>query len=100
MWIGASWWLYDQGQTGWAIFMAAWGVLAISSSDNLIRPLLIRRGVDMPLSIVIIGVFGGFVAFGFLGLFIGPVLLAVGYNLFWQWVDDQPQPPANRPHDA
>jgi predicted PurR-regulated permease PerM len=85
LWIGASWWLFDQGQTGWAIFMALWGLGAISSSDNLIRPLVIRRGVDMPLSIVIIGVFGGFVAFGFLGLFIGPVLLAVGLVMLRAW---------------
>jgi predicted PurR-regulated permease PerM len=77
--------LFDQGQTGWAIFMALWGLGAISSSDNLIRPLVIRRGVDMPLSIVIIGVFGGFVAFGFLGLFIGPVLLAVGLVMLRAW---------------
>jgi predicted PurR-regulated permease PerM len=85
MWVGAAWWLFEQGQTGWAIFMGIWGVGAISSSDNLIRPLLIKRGVDMPLSIVIIGVFGGFVAFGFLGLFIGPVLLAVGLVMLRAW---------------
>lgn len=85
LWGGAAWWLFDQGQTGWAIFMGLWGVGAISSSDNLIRPLMIRRGVDMPLSIVIFGVFGGFVAFGFLGLFIGPVLLAVGLVMLRAW---------------
>ncbi|MGG5821835.1 AI-2E family transporter [Falsiroseomonas sp. HW251] len=85
LWGGAAWWLYDQGSLGWAIFMGLWGVGAISSSDNLLRPLLIRRGVDMPLSIVIIGVFGGFVAFGFLGLFIGPVLLAVGLVMLRAW---------------
>jgi predicted PurR-regulated permease PerM len=91
MWAGAAWWLFDQGQTGWAIFMAAWGLTAISSADNLIRPLLIKRGVDMPLSIVIIGVFGGFVAFGFLGLFIGPVLLAVGLVMLRAWRLAAPQ---------
>jgi predicted PurR-regulated permease PerM len=91
MWAGAAWWLFDQGQTGWAIFMAAWGLTAISSADNLIRPLLIKRGVDMPLSIVIIGVFGGFVAFGFLGLFIGPVLLAVGLVMLRAWRMAAPQ---------
>jgi predicted PurR-regulated permease PerM len=85
LWGGAAWWLFDQGQTGWAIFMGLWGLGAISSSDNLIRPLVIRRGVDMPLSIVIFGVFGGFVAFGFLGLFIGPVLLAVGLVMLRAW---------------
>ncbi|WP_270934801.1 AI-2E family transporter [Falsiroseomonas oryzae] len=85
MWIGAAWWLFDQGQTLWAIFMAAWGLVVISGSDNVLRPLLIKRGVEMPLSIIIIGVFGGFVAFGFLGLFIGPVLLAVGLVMLRAW---------------
>lgn len=85
MWAGAAWWLFEQGQTGWAIFMAAWGLLVVSSSDNVLRPLLIKRGVQMPLSIIILGVFGGFVAFGFLGLFIGPVLLAVGLVMLRAW---------------
>ncbi len=85
LWGGASYWLFQQGETAWGVFMAVWGLAAISSSDNLLRPLLIKRGVDMPLSIVIIGVFGGFVAFGFLGLFIGPVLLAVGLVMLRAW---------------
>jgi predicted PurR-regulated permease PerM len=84
-WLGASWWLFEQGSTGWAIFMAAWGALAVSSGDNILRPLLIKRGVQMPLSLIILGVFGGFVAFGFLGLFIGPVLLAVGLVMLRAW---------------
>jgi len=84
-WAGAAWWLYDQGQTGWAIFMALWGALAVSSGDNVLRPLLIKRGVEMPLSLIILGVFGGFVAFGFLGLFIGPTLLAVGLVMLRAW---------------
>ncbi|WP_372620819.1 AI-2E family transporter [Falsiroseomonas sp.] len=85
MWAGAAWWLFEQGTTVWAIFMAAWGLLVVSSSDNVLRPLLIKRGVQMPLSIIILGVFGGFVAFGFLGLFIGPVLLAVGLVMLRAW---------------
>jgi predicted PurR-regulated permease PerM len=84
-WIGAAWWLFDQGSTGWAVFMLAWGLLLVSSSDNVVRPLLIKRGVRMPLSLIILGVFGGFVAFGFLGLFIGPTLLAVAYVLLEAW---------------
>jgi predicted PurR-regulated permease PerM len=85
MWAGAAWWLYDGGHTAWAIFMGLWGLLVISSSDNVLRPLLIKRGVEMPLSLIILGVFGGFVAFGFLGLFIGPVLLAVGLVMLRAW---------------
>lgn len=85
MWVAAAWWLYDGGQTGWAIFMAVWGLVVVSGSDNILRPLLIKRGVEMPLSLIILGVFGGFVAFGFLGLFIGPVLLAVGLVMLRAW---------------
>jgi predicted PurR-regulated permease PerM len=84
-WAGAAWWLYDQGNTGWAIFMAVWGATAVSSGDNVLRPLLIKRGVQMPLSLIILGVFGGFVAFGFLGLFIGPTMLAVGLVMLRAW---------------
>ncbi len=85
MWAGAAYWLYEGGQTGWAIFMALWGFVVVSGSDNVLRPLLIKRGIEMPLSLIILGVFGGFVAFGFLGLFIGPVLLAVGLIMLRAW---------------
>lgn len=85
MWAVAAWWLYDGGHTAWAIFMGLWGLIIVSGSDNILRPLLIKRGVEMPLSLIILGVFGGFVAFGFLGLFIGPVLLAVGLVMLRAW---------------
>jgi predicted PurR-regulated permease PerM len=84
-WAGAAWWLYDGGHTAWAIFLGLWGLIVISGSDNILRPLLIKRGVEMPLSLIILGVFGGFVAFGFLGLFSGPVLLAVGLVMLRAW---------------
>lgn len=84
-WIAASAWLYSEGQTGWAIFMFLWGLVPISGSDNIIRPLLIQRGSAMPLGLIIIGVFGGLIAFGFLGLFVGPALLAVAHGLLQAW---------------
>lgn len=59
--------------------------------DNVLKPLLLGRGVDVPMPVVLIGALGGMVATGIIGLFIGPVMLAVGYQLFWQWVNDQPQ---------
>ncbi|MFI8747397.1 AI-2E family transporter [Pseudomonas sp. NPDC077186] len=59
-------------------------------ADNVLKPLLLGRGVDVPMPVVLIGALGGMVAGGIIGLFIGPVLLAVGYKLFWQWVDQQP----------
>jgi predicted PurR-regulated permease PerM len=58
--------------------------------DNVLKPLLLGRGVDVPMPVVLIGALGGMVTSGIIGLFIGPVLLAVGYQLFWQWIDEQP----------
>jgi predicted PurR-regulated permease PerM len=84
-WGGAAAWLYSEGSTGWAIFMLAWGAVAVSGSDNIVRPLLIQRGSAMPLGLIILGVFGGLIAFGFLGLFIGPALLAVAHGLLGAW---------------
>ncbi|MNG15887.1 putative inner membrane protein [compost metagenome] len=63
--------------------------------DNVLKPLLLGRGVDVPMPVVLIGALGGMVTSGILGLFIGPVVLAVGYQLFWQWVQDRP--PADVP---
>ena len=85
VWGGAAWWLFSQGAQAWGIFMLAWGLVLVSASDNFIRPWLISRGVKMPLTLVILGVFGGFVSFGFLGLFIGPALLAVAFSLVQAW---------------
>lgn len=85
VWGGAAWWLVRHGATGWGTFLAVWGLLLVSASDNLLRPWLISRGVTMPLTLVILGVFGGFISFGFLGLFTGPVLLAVAFTLLQAW---------------
>jgi predicted PurR-regulated permease PerM len=84
IWAGSAWWLFGQDQTVWAVFMLVVGV-TVSFGDNIVRPLLISRGSAMPLTLIILGVFGGIIAFGFLGLFIGPALLAVGYGLLKVW---------------
>ena len=86
IWGGAAWWLFGQGDTGWAIFISVWGVL-VSTVDNFIRPWLVSFGADMPLIMIFLGVLGGFFAFGFLGLFIGPTLLGVSYQLLQAWRD-------------
>ena len=57
--------------------------------DNVLKPLLLGRGVDVPMPVVLIGALGGMVVKGIIGLFIGPVILAVAYALFWQWVDER-----------
>jgi len=84
LWGGAAWWLFGQDQQVWGIFMIVWGLI-VSTIDNVIKPWLIGVGIQMPLSLTILGVFGGFVAFGFLGLFIGPTLIAIGFTLLQAW---------------
>ncbi len=87
IWGGATFWLYDQGQTGWAIFMAIYGVAVISSVDNVVKPLLISRTASLPILLIALGVFGGVLAFGFIGIFLGPVLLALGHVLAARWTE-------------
>jgi predicted PurR-regulated permease PerM len=85
IWGGAALWLFAQGSTGWGIFMLVWGFFAISGVDNVVRPMLISRGSSLPFLLTFLGVLGGVIAFGFVGLFIGPTLLAVGYSLMSGW---------------
>jgi predicted PurR-regulated permease PerM len=81
VWGGAALWLYNHGEHGWAIFLALYGLLAISSIDNLVKPILISHSSHQPLLLVVLGVLGGAFAFGFIGIFLGPTLLAVGLTL-------------------
>ena len=85
VWVPAGLWLIQNGQTGWGLFVLLWGALAVSTIDNIIKPLIISRGVDLPFVLVLLGVLGGAIAFGFIGIFLGPVLLAVGYALLMEW---------------
>ena len=81
VWIPATLWLLGTGHTGWGIFLGTYGLFAISGSDNVIRPYFISRGAQLPFLLTILGVLGGALAFGLLGIFLGPVLLGVGYTL-------------------
>lgn len=85
VWFPASVWLFYQGSTGWAIFLFLWGALAISLVDNFLKPMIISRGSSLPFVLVLLGILGGIIAFGFIGVFIGPTLLAVGYRIFTEW---------------
>ena len=84
-WVPAVGWLVWQEHYGMAAFLGLWGTFVISGVDNVLKPYLISRGGDLPLVIVLLGVFGGLLAFGFIGLFLGPTLLAVGYRLVTDW---------------
>jgi predicted PurR-regulated permease PerM len=92
IWLPVTAWLVWQTHYGMAIFMAIWGMLVISGVDNVLKPYLISRGGNLPLVIVLLGVFGGLLAFGFIGLFIGPTLLAVAYSLLLDWTHKNQRP--------
>ena len=86
VWFPAAIWLFFYANaTGWAVFLVLWGLLVVGGSDNIIRPYFISRGSDLPFVLVFLGVFGGVIAFGFLGIFLGPTLLATGYEIVRDW---------------
>ncbi|MFG0721207.1 AI-2E family transporter [Pseudomonas sp. GLN_6] len=86
IWGPAVAWLFWQGEVGMGFFLLVWGFFVISGVDNILKPYLISRGGNLPLIVVLLGVFGGILAFGFMGLFLGPTLLAVAYSLLSDWV--------------
>jgi predicted PurR-regulated permease PerM len=97
LWLPASIWLYQQGATGWAIFLAVWGLLVVGTADNVIKPYLIGRGSDLPFILILLGVLGGAFAFGVIGIFLGPTLLAVGYTVARDWTLAEPVAAAAAP---
>ena len=80
-------WMYWSGDTGWATFLLVWSIF-VSTMDNFLRPMLIRRGADLPLLLIFAGVIGGMLSLGLIGIFVGPVLLAVTYTLLQAWIAD------------
>ena len=87
-------WLYWTGHPGMGTFLLVWTVVT-TALDNFVRPMLIKTGVDLPLLLITAGVIGGLIAFGAIGLFVGPVVLAVSYTLLVAWIQgDEPEPVA------
>jgi predicted PurR-regulated permease PerM len=86
-------WMYWSGDTGWATVLVGF-TLFVGTLDNFLRPILIKRSADLPLLLIFIGVIGGLMAFGLIGIFVGPVVLAVGYTLLQAWVGEDPAPPS------
>lgn len=86
VWLPVSGWLLMAGETGWAIFIALWFLLFVGTIDNWLRPILISREVDLPFVLIVFGIFGGLLAFGFIGVFLGPTLLATCYALMLDWL--------------
>ena len=95
VWVPATVWLVMQGSPGWAVFMALWGFFGISGVDNVVKPYLISRGSSLPFILVLLGVLGGVLTFGFIGLFLGPTMLAVGYRILQEWIVSEAKAPAS-----
>jgi predicted PurR-regulated permease PerM len=89
VWLPAALWLFAQGATKWGVFLVVWGV-AVNNIDNVLKPYLISQGSDLPFILIFLGVLGGAMAFGFIGVFLGPTLLAVGYRLVVEWNAEKP----------
>jgi predicted PurR-regulated permease PerM len=96
--LAATGWLFWRGETGWGSFALVWSIV-VMTMDNVLRPVLIKRGADLPLLLIFAGVVGGLLAFGLVGLFVGPVVLAVAYTLLDDWTRADPSPEAAAPGD-
>ena len=81
-------WLYWSGATGWGTALLVWTIF-VGTIDNWLRPILIRQGADLPLLLIFAGVIGGLISLGLVGIFVGPVVLAVGYRLVNAWIDEK-----------
>lgn len=92
-----SLWLFSQGQTIEAIGVMAWGVCVVSTADNVIRPLVISGATQIPFLLIMFGVLGGLASFGMIGLFIGPVILAVLLAIWREWLHEQVNEPLMMP---
>jgi predicted PurR-regulated permease PerM len=102
VWGAMSIWLLLTGQTWQGFALLAWGTFVVSWVDNLVRPLVISSATRIPFLLVMFGVLGGVVAFGLIGLFLGPVVLAVLMAVWREWLEDQDSlaPPGNSPPPA
>ena len=83
-------WLYWKGESGWATALLVWSVVPVATIDKVLRPILIKRGADLRLLLIFAGVIGGLISFGAIGIFIGPVVLAVAFELLNAWVEQEP----------
>jgi predicted PurR-regulated permease PerM len=91
-------WLFYGDHMTWGTALLIWSIF-VTAIEHFLRPILIRKGADLPLFLIFSGVIGGLVAFGIVGLFIGPVVLAISYRLLAVWVDSAEENPAESPGD-
>lgn len=87
-------WLFISDQPGWGTFLLVWTVI-VGTMDNVVRPILIKKGADLPLLLIFTGVIGGLISLGLIGIFVGPVILAVSHTLMEAWLDDAEKLPGS-----
>ncbi len=102
IWAPISAWLWIDGETGPAVFLVLWGLLAVGLSDNVVKALVVSRGADLPAILVFLGAVGGLFVWGVVGIFLGPVILALCLELTLWWLgeerrNEKPQAPLE-PH--
>jgi predicted PurR-regulated permease PerM len=85
IWLPSAIWLFRSGETAWGVFLVLWSAILVGNIDNIIRPLFVSRGSALPLLLVLIGILGGAIAFGLVGVFLGPTILAILYALMREW---------------
>src|SRR4029453_13371262 len=81
-------WVFWHDSTAWGVFLAIWTAV-VAVMENFLRPISTKRGAALPLLLIFAGVIGGLLAFGLVGIFVGPVLLAVSYTLLESWIDEE-----------
>lgn len=86
VWIPSAFWLYHHGDVTWTWFIVIWGMLIVGSADNVVKPLLIGQNINLPFLLIVLGVLGGALNWGILGVFLGPVFMALGYALLREWL--------------
>ena len=91
VWLPLSIWLWVEGQTGMAIFLAIWGLVVVGLSDNLVKALVVARGADLPAILVFLGAVGGLLVWGIVGVFLGPVIIALCLELMQWWLGAEPE---------
>jgi predicted PurR-regulated permease PerM len=85
LWVPAALWLFHNGAMGASLFLGFWGLLVVSTVDNFLKPFFISQGSHLPFILVFLGILGGVMAFGLLGIFLGPTCLAIAYAVFQEW---------------
>jgi predicted PurR-regulated permease PerM len=89
IWLPIAFWLWSNGELGMAVFMVLWGLIVVGLTDNVIKSLVVARGANIPAILAFFGAVGGLLTWGVVGIFLGPVILAVCYQLALRWLDPE-----------